>query len=179
MSPAGRSAQHRDHGFGDVGQVRRDAVTGRDPRSREGGRCACGQRMQLEVRHAPPHICLAPEHQGIRCVVGALALEQVLRKVESGFGEPCGARHPVFVRHHDVARRSNDAGVIPDFAPEQSLVRDRPAPERVVSRDVDAVAGADLRSEGGQIGRRYALRRRFPERARGRHHVNRWREARP
>ena len=163
-------AEHRDDRFGQIRHVCRHAIARRDSRGRERCRDARRERMQLKVGNPALDHLLAPEDEGIGRIVGAPAFEQVLRKIETRIGEPRGARHPLFAGDRDIALRADDAGIVPDLAPEVRLVLDRPSPQRVVRRDVHAVARADPGGKSGHVGPGDALRRRLPEHGRGGRH---------
>ena len=100
-------------------------------------------------------LVLAPEDQGIGIVAPA---QQILGVVEPRLGEEMRAGHLAGILDADLARPiADDAGEIPQRAPESFRLGDGPAVE------AGHIRLPDLPAEAGQIGRGDALGRRAPQ----------------
>jgi hypothetical protein len=157
-----RRRQHRDHGLGEVRQVAHHAVAGHDPPFPQ---CRGEVRhliVELRVAEAARFAVFAPEEQCRRVVA---APQQVLGEVEARVREPFGAGHAQganalwpagTVAHH--------LGEIPHRVPEGSGLLHRPAVERPVVGQDDAVLRLHAAREGRELGPLDALGRRLPQR---------------
>ena len=76
-----------------------------------------------------PDLVLAPEDDSVRRGIDIVA-EQVLGEIETGVGEPAGARHPVPVDQYAFAPLADHAAERPDERPELLGPIDRPLPKR-------------------------------------------------
>ena len=157
--------QHRDHGLGQVGHPRRDAVAGaarRLSRSAGGGGGHVG--AQLLPGQLAPLAVLAQEGDRRRGGVGRPG-QEVLGEVHAGLGEEAGPGDGA-VAGVERARAgvAEHAAVVPDGLPELARMLDAPAVEGDGVGNVGLVAGGDGVAEGVEPGGRHQRRRRRPQR---------------
>ena len=155
--------EHGDDGLRDVRHECGDAVADAQAVHAERRGDARYVRVKLAVRHAAPHLVLAPEHERVAGIGRRPALEQVLREIEPRVRKPLRARHAVAVDQHALAALADHAAVLPHLAPEGCRRLDRPVPQRGVVRQADAVTFLHPARERGDVGLGDALRRRLPE----------------
>ena len=165
-----RRAQHGDDRLGHVRQVAGDAIARSDALLAQRRGHARDGRNQLCMRNAPRDLVFATKDQRIAGVVGRPAGEQVFREVEARVGEPARPGHAVAVDERALAAHADNAGVVPQRAPERFLVGHRPAPERRIIGERDTRRGRELAGEIGQCRLRDARRRWLPQQV-GRFHV--------
>ncbi len=142
-----RRAQHRLHRLGHVGNVGGHPVARGHARGLQRGGHPRRRRHEFRVRHAAGELVLAAEDQRVAGVVGRAPGEQVLGEVQARVGKPSGARHPGRIDERALAARADDAGIVPDFAPERLALLVRPAPERGV------IGTANARTASPRAGR--------------------------
>ncbi len=172
---AGRG-QQGDHGLGDVGQVGSHAVAA----AHALGLQVQGQGGDLAAQLGPGQFAVAArlvaaDHGGHAGRMGGIHMAQRLaRVVDLGARKPLGAGHGVALQHGRVRRGRLQRVVVPDALPEGVQVGHRPAPQRVVAVELQAVAlaqpvlvQADLGDEGRGMAHdrpRYARAAREPRR---------------
>ena len=99
-----------------------------------GAQCCCGDgdlAAQFPAADTAPDLVLAPEDDSVRRGIDIVA-EQVLGEIETGVGEPAGARHPVPVDQYAFAPLADHAAERPDERPELLGPVDRPLPQGFV-----------------------------------------------
>ena len=124
----GRRPQHRDDRLGKIGDISGDPVAGGETgRAHRGSHPRC-HRRQLRMRDMAAIAILAAEHEGVRSVFAAARREEVLGEIEACVGKPARPRHLVSVDERTRAALADDAGVVPDRAPECFALVVRPSP---------------------------------------------------
>ena len=157
------SRQHRYQGLGQVGHVGRDAIAGHHTQAPQGRGQARHFQVELAMRHAPLALVFAPEHQ---CIPIVAAAQQVLGKIQLGFGKPFGAGHLLAVYGNDAAHFAAHLAEFPDRGPELFRVCDRPGVQaRVVRAGQSTIpAPASGLHELRETGAGNALCGRLPDR---------------
>ena len=153
--------QKRHHGFRNVGQIRRHAVT----RLHALGLQVQGHGRDLAAQLGPSHLAaqtffvVADDGQK-PCVMRRLHMAQHLVGVIGlGTREPLGPRHDVVRQDGRVRRGRLEVEVIPDALPKSVQLGHRPTPQVVVSGKAQATLVAqpvlvepNLGQVGGRIG---------------------------
>ena len=118
--------QKGHHGFGNIGQVSRNAVAGLQPM----GLQMQGHGGHLTSQLRPGHFAVLPffiaANQGHEAgLIGRLHMAQhLLRIVELGPGKPLPARHGVFGQHLAVGGGRAHVEIVPNALPKSIQVRD-------------------------------------------------------
>lgn len=123
-----------------------------------------GRHLLMELRIAELSLATAfgVEDDGWPFIAPA---QQVFREVEAGIGEPACARHPIPLFKNPFALVvGDDAGVIPETAPEGGGLLDAPLPEFGVGFEMMAFTPVERAHEVPQSGRGDAGRSWRPQR---------------
>ncbi len=140
---AGRG-QEGDHGLRSVREVPHDPIAGSDPEAGQPEPAASDLVAQVVPRQLARSVRLRPGHDGGPGAGGGQCTGGV---VESGPGEPSGARHGGPRQHRVVGGGGLDGEEPPDRGPERGKVVDRPAPQLVVVGEPEIELGL----EPGQV----------------------------
>ena len=136
-----RGREERDERLGDVREVGDDAVAGADAEPLQAGARARDLVAELAERQLDglARLRVRDDRDGVDVLVAA---EHVLGVVQPRAGEPLGAGHLARAEHALVRGVRADLEELPDRRPEALEVGDRPAPQLVVAREVEAALAA-------------------------------------
>ena len=157
-----RGREEGDERLRDVRQVRDDPVAGPDAEPLQARARARDLLAELAERELRRLARLRVRDDGDRVHV-LVAAEHVLGVVQPRAGEPLRAGHLARAEHALVRRVRADLEVVPDRRPEALEVGDRPAPERVVVREVEAALAAQPLEVAADLESLAHVRRRRPE----------------
>ena len=147
--------EHCNHRLGDVRQPARHAVSPADAEFAERGGEGHRGVAQLGVGEAATLAILQDRDDGGRVVV---ALQQVLRVVQTRVGKPPAAGKPLALhKKRPVATFANDAAVFPHLAPELLAVGDAPGMQSLVVRRLEAERSGEASEIAGSDSRRIRL----------------------
>ncbi len=157
---AGRR-QHRDHGLRDVGKIRHDALAGLHAEFAKLGGEDTHLAPELFPRHARERHALVEEHE--RVGVRPLVAQGMLRIVQPRAGKPFCARHAALGEHGAVRRRRLDPEIVPQRLPERLELFDRPTPQILVRRELEAALPAQPPQVRRDVGPLDPFRARRPQ----------------
>ena len=143
------AGEEGDERLRDVRQVGDDAVALADPEPLQPGAGARDLLAELAERELErlARLRVRDDRDRVQVVVAA---EHVLGEVQPRAREPLRARHLPRAEHALVRRVRADLEEVPERRPEALEVGDRPAPERVVVREVEAAARAAATGGSGR-----------------------------
>ena len=132
--------QKRHHGFGNIGQIRRDPVA----RLHTLGLQVQRQSSHLAAQLRPAHLAaqalfvVADDRQKASFMRGLHMAQHLVRVVGLSTGKPLGPRHDVVRQHGGVRRGRLEIKIIPNALPEGVQLGHRPTPEVVVGGKTQA-----------------------------------------
>jgi len=139
-TPHAHRGQEGNHGLGNVGQVRRHAVTGLHALRLQ----MQGHRGHLATQLGPadfavfPLLVSADDGRKAGRMCGLYMAQHLVGVVGLGSRKPDRPGHDVFGQHRGVRRGRLHLEIIPDALPESIEIGDGPAPELVVGRETQA-----------------------------------------
>ena len=156
-----RHREKRHDGLRDVRHVGSDAVARPHAELAQG----CGDRGDLPLELGPGHLGRAARFRAgdDRRPIRHAVQEGVLGVVEPRALEPLRARHPVLVEHPPVGRRRANPEEVPQRRPEVLEALDRPAMERLVVVEAQALRVREPAHVARELARLRLRARRRPE----------------